>query len=53
MASWEGLRPCIDMVFATEGRREWLCGCTRSTGGADMDRPIWAAMRELAGGGGV
>jgi hypothetical protein len=54
-ASWDGLRPpCIDMVLAAEGRLVWLlCGCTKSTGGADMDRPIWAASREWAGGGGV
>src|SRR5690349_12209903 len=48
-ASWDGLRP-MDIEFTAEGRLEWPCGWTRSTGGADMDLPIWAASLELAGG---
>jgi hypothetical protein len=43
----------MDMELTAEGLLEWLCGWTKSTGGADMDRPIWAAIREWAGGGGV
>lgn len=52
-ASWDGRRASGSggtmLIFAADGRREWCAGWTRSTGGADMDRPIWAAMR----GGGV